>query len=77
MHDKAMVQMQQTGIINENVWLVLGPFDNIAGIGYNTEDIPDCGLLMWMENLLKICKLTSEIKLILYKSLILIGDIFL
>ncbi len=41
MHDKAMVQMQQTGIINENAWLTLGPFDNIAGIGYNTEYIPE------------------------------------
>jgi len=39
MPDKAMEQMRQTGIIHENVWMVLGPFDNTAGIGYNTEYI--------------------------------------
>ena len=39
MTDKAMEQMRQTGIIHENVWLILGPFDNIAGIGYNREYI--------------------------------------
>ncbi|MDE0635288.1 MAG: tetratricopeptide repeat protein [Candidatus Poribacteria bacterium] len=37
--DKAMEQMQQTGIIHENAWLVLGPFDNTTGIGYDTEYI--------------------------------------
>ena len=28
MLDKAMVQMQQTGIINENAWLPFGRFEN-------------------------------------------------
>ncbi len=37
MLEKAMKMMQQTGIVAENVWLTLGPFDNTAGIGYNTE----------------------------------------
>ncbi|RKU24620.1 hypothetical protein C6497_17530 [Candidatus Poribacteria bacterium] len=41
MYDKAMEQMQQTGTLHENLWMTLGPFDNIAGIGYNTEYIPD------------------------------------
>ena len=39
MPDKAMEQMRQTGTLHENTWSVLGPFDNIAGIGYNTEYI--------------------------------------
>ena len=39
MHDKAMEQMQQTGMIAENAWLTLGPFDNTGGIGFNTEYI--------------------------------------
>ena len=41
MHDKAMEQMLQTGIIHEKQWLVLGPFDNTAGIGYETAYIPE------------------------------------
>ena len=41
MPDKAMEQMRQTGIIHENAWLILGPFDNTAGIGYDTEYIPE------------------------------------
>ncbi|MYI94138.1 hypothetical protein F4083_07405 [Candidatus Poribacteria bacterium] len=41
MPDKAMEQMRQTGMIHENAWLVLGPFDNTVGIGYNTEYIPE------------------------------------
>ena len=40
-HDKAMEQMQQTGMIAENAWLTLGPFDNTGGIGFNTEYIPE------------------------------------
>ena len=39
MHDKAMEQMQQTGMIAENAWLTLGPFDNTGGVGFNTEYI--------------------------------------
>ena len=49
MPDKAIEQMQQIGIIHENAWLVLGPFDNTAAIGYNTEYITDCGLPMLTE----------------------------
>ena len=41
MLDKAMEQMEQTGILHENVWQILGTFDNSAGIGYNTEYIPE------------------------------------
>ncbi len=41
MPEKAIEQMRQTGIIHENAWLVLGPFDNTAGIGYTTEYIPE------------------------------------
>ncbi|RKU12736.1 hypothetical protein C6501_10670 [Candidatus Poribacteria bacterium] len=41
MPDKAMEQIRQTGIIHENAWLVLGPFDNTVGIGYNTKYIPE------------------------------------
>ena len=41
MQDKAMEQIRQTGIIPENAWLTLGPFDNTAGIGYNTEYISE------------------------------------
>ena len=41
MHDKAMEEMLKTGIIHENQWLVLGPFDNADGIGYNTVYIPE------------------------------------
>ncbi|MDE0315342.1 MAG: tetratricopeptide repeat protein [Candidatus Poribacteria bacterium] len=41
MTDKAIEQIQQIGIIHENAWLVLGPFDNTAGIGYNTEYNPE------------------------------------
>ncbi len=39
--DKAMEQIRQTGIIHENAWLVLGPFDNAARNGYNNEYIPE------------------------------------
>ncbi len=41
MPDKAMEQMRQTGMIHEDAWLVLGPFNNTAGIGYNTEYISE------------------------------------
>ncbi|MYB64334.1 tetratricopeptide repeat protein [Candidatus Poribacteria bacterium] len=41
MSDKAMEQMLQTGMIHEKQWLVLGPFDNTAGIGYDTAYIPE------------------------------------
>ncbi len=41
MPDKAMEQMRQTGMLHENTWLVLGPFDNTVGIGYNTAYISE------------------------------------
>ncbi|MYF98475.1 tetratricopeptide repeat protein, partial [Candidatus Poribacteria bacterium] len=41
MPEKAVEQMQLTGIIHENAWMTLGPFDNTAGIGYNTAYIPE------------------------------------
>lgn len=37
MQTEAMEMIQHTGIVGENAWLTLGPFDNTAGIGYNTE----------------------------------------
>ena len=36
-----MEMIQQTGVVAENAWLTVGPFDNIAGIGYNTEYITE------------------------------------
>ena len=41
MPDKALELMRQTGMLHENTWFVLGPYDNTAGIGYNTEYIPE------------------------------------
>lgn len=41
MADKAMELMRQTGMLHENAWRVLGPFDNTVGIGYNTKYIPE------------------------------------
>ena len=41
MPDKAMEQIRQTGVIHEKAWLILGPFDNTTGIGYDTEYIPE------------------------------------
>ncbi|MYB66195.1 tetratricopeptide repeat protein, partial [Candidatus Poribacteria bacterium] len=41
MSDKAMEQLLQTGIVHEKAWLILGPFDNTAGIGYDMEYIPE------------------------------------
>ncbi len=41
MPEKAMEQMRQTGMIDENAWWILGPFDNTVGIGYNTKYIPE------------------------------------
>ena len=41
MPKKAMEQMRQTGMIDENAWWILGPFDNTVGIGYNTKYIPE------------------------------------
>ncbi len=41
MPDKAIEQMRQTGMIDENAWWMLGAFDNTVGIGYNTKYIPE------------------------------------
>lgn len=40
-HEKADSLIQKTGFITEEAWLVLGPFDNSGGIGYNTSYIPE------------------------------------
>ena len=41
MPEKAKNYVQQTGIITEDMWLILGPFDNTKGIGYDTAYIPE------------------------------------
>ena len=38
--DKAEEHIQKTGFLTEDVWKVLGPFDNANGIGYDTAYIP-------------------------------------
>lgn len=40
-HRKADELIRKTGFITEDAWLVLGPFDNSGGIGYNTAYIPE------------------------------------
>ncbi len=40
-HEKADDLIRKTGFITEDAWLVLGPFDNSGGIGYNTQYIPE------------------------------------
>lgn len=40
MIEKAEELIQKTGFITEDKWLILGPFDNADGIGYNTAYIP-------------------------------------
>ncbi|MCG9130844.1 hypothetical protein J5I95_04090 [Candidatus Poribacteria bacterium] len=41
MSEKAEAHIQKTGFITEDKWLILGPFDNTGGIGYNTAYIPE------------------------------------
>ena len=41
MPEKAETHIQKTGFIIEDAWLVLTPFDNVQGIGYNTAYIPE------------------------------------
>lgn len=41
MPEKAMDLMLQTGIIHENAWQVLGPFDHTADVGYDTAYISE------------------------------------
>ena len=39
--DEAKDMIHQTGVVDENAWFTLGPFDNAAGIGYHTEYIKE------------------------------------
>lgn len=39
--EKAKAHIQNTGFITEDAWWILGPFDNTAGIGYDTAYIPE------------------------------------
>lgn len=39
MQEKAAEQIQKTGFITDDIWMVLGPFDNVGGIGFNTPYI--------------------------------------
>lgn len=41
MQEKAMEEMLKTGMIHEKQWLILGPFDNAEGIGYNTAYVQE------------------------------------
>ena len=41
MPERARTYIQQTGVMTENAWLILGPFDNTKGIGYDTAYIPE------------------------------------
>ena len=41
MHDKAQELIHKTGFVAEDAWMVIGPFDNVRGVGYNTEYIPE------------------------------------
>ncbi len=41
MLDKAGEHIQKTGLITEDSWIVLGPFDNIDKIGFDTAYIPE------------------------------------
>ena len=39
--EKAEASMDKTGFIPESAWWIIGPFDNAAGIGYNTVYLPE------------------------------------
>ncbi len=39
--EKAEALIQKTGFITEDAWMILGPFDNAGGIGFNTEYIQE------------------------------------
>ena len=41
MPEKAEELIQKTGFVMEDAWMVLGPFDNVGGIGFRTEYIPE------------------------------------
>lgn len=40
-HEKADTLLRKTGFITDDSWLVLGPFNNSGGIGYNTAYITE------------------------------------
>ncbi|MDE0634898.1 MAG: tetratricopeptide repeat protein [Candidatus Poribacteria bacterium] len=40
-HEKAEALVQKTGFMTEDAWMILGPFDNLGRIGFNTEYIPE------------------------------------
>ena len=39
--EKSEAYMSKTAFINEQAWWIIGPFDNAAGIGYDTVYIPE------------------------------------
>ena len=41
MPEKAKEHIQKTGFITQEAWMLLGPFDNTNGIGYDTAYIPE------------------------------------
>lgn len=41
MTEKAEELIQKTGFVTEDAWMVLGPYDNAGGIGYDTAYIPE------------------------------------
>ena len=41
MPERAKTYVQKTGVITEDKWLILGPFDNTKGIGYDTAYIAE------------------------------------
>lgn len=41
MSEKASEYIQKTGFVTEDSWMVIGPFDNAGGVGYDTEYIPE------------------------------------
>ena len=41
MPEKAKTYVQKTGVITEDSWLILGPFDNTKGVGYDTAYIAE------------------------------------
>ena len=41
MPEKAKTYVQRTGVITEDKWVILGPFDNTKGVGYDTAYIAE------------------------------------
>ena len=39
--ENADALIQKTGFMTEDAWMILGPFDNVDRIGFNTEYIPE------------------------------------